>query len=216
MWRATLAALLSVSIVQAQVGARLSTVHPEPIALDPSSFSGNWIGIFTEHSAFRRGTEERILLQPDLNPTSPGAEVYWGAARPDNGVFVATELEIFPPPGFTVTKILYPRPRKAKLDPEHGATRLIDQRHAKIRVRLRSRSDVALGDYFIPAKMKFQRIGKVEVSEPQEINFNIPVHIVGQDEKVSLDGQYYDEVTLPQKVLIILLLPFIFWALPTC
>jgi len=216
MWRAILAVLLSISICRAQSSEHLTAIHPEPVAMDPSYIWGDWIEIFTEHSALRRGTEEKILLLPDLNPTSPGLEVYWGAPRPDNSVLVATELEIFPPPGFAVTKILYPRPRKATAGPGHQSTKLIDQQHAKIRVRLRVGADVAVGDYLIPAKLRFQRIGRVGVSERQELDFKIPVHVVGHDEAVSRDGRYYDEVTVPEKILIIVLLPFIFWALPNC
>src|SRR5215470_4778961 len=111
MWRTTLAVFLIGYVVQAQVGDSSST-QTAPPGIDPDQIQGGTVEVIHEHSSFRRGTEEKIMLLPDVNPIWPRAELYWSAPRPKNGPFSPTELVLYPPVGFTVTRILYPQPPK--------------------------------------------------------------------------------------------------------
>jgi hypothetical protein len=209
MW----AVLLAASVAQGQIGTPSRGV-PQPVRMDPTAENGEWIHVFKEHSAVRRGTEEKILLIPELDPLSPDPPVYWGAARPDNGRLVPTELEIQSSPGLSVTSIQYPRSRKVLIETDKEPINAIAPAHPEIHLKVRADRDLPVGDHVIRARLKFQRISKVGLSEPQSLEFNILVRVVEHDAKVATDGRYYEDVTAVQKILIIMSWPVIFpWAL---
>lgn len=215
MGRQALVVVLLVAVGQAQMGMPMAS-HPEPTRIDPTGWHPSWIGIYKQHHAFRRGTEEGILLAPDLEPNASDIPVYWGGAQPDNGEYFPLKLEIVSSPDFTVTKVQYPKSRKIVLKPG-TVIHAVDAVNARIFLRLRADRNAQLGNRTIRGKLRFQRIGKVGVSEPQSLEFDIPVQVVEHSAKVGDDaGNYAVEGTPGQIIRMVLFFPFIVFFLPNC
>jgi len=217
MWRNVLAVLLAVAVARAQTEVGGAGAPPSTRTKSTKAWPGKVV-VSNEHSALRRGTDEKILLLPALN--SSNVPVYIGAARPNNGRFEPMELEIEASPCITVVSVVYPKPRKLPKVlsvSEVGSGRVIDTDRPRIYVKVHADRDLALGDRIIRGKLGFQRISQFGLSNPEALEFNIPVQVVEHDEKVKRDGAYYEDVPLVEKILIIALMPIIWpWAFRDC
>jgi hypothetical protein len=215
MWRNVWTVLLTVTTAQAQLAPQTPSA-PINTALDRENEKPHSIQIYEEHNLWRRGTEEKFLLIPEMNPTSSGATIFLGPARPKNGTFEPTELQISPAAGLTVIGVQYPQARRVAFDHDSPKFVAINDRHAHFYLKVRADPTLPLGDHLICGRFTFQQIGQAGLSEMQTLKFKIPVRIVERNIKVKNDGRYYEDVTLLEKIGIILLLPFVFWALPNC
>jgi hypothetical protein len=210
MGRTLLTVVLLVAVTQAQVGVS-AVSQPQPVAMDPTVASPPWIEVFPQYLKLRRGTEEKVLLVPALSPTSDGGTAtYWGAPGPQHGRLVATELKIEVTEGFTSSAIKYPRSREISLGSNQQPVRLLGPDSVDLHFKVRADRTVDLGDHALRGKLRFQRVSKVGVSVPQELEFLIPIRVVEHNAKVAYDGRYHEEVPLAAKIAIIVSWPIIF------
>lgn len=205
MLRAMLALSLALAVGQTQ--AQNVIVSPQALAEHIKAENSAEVLVEAEFSELRRGSEESVFLKARIEQMSPnGPSVYWGAPSPRNGRLVPTELEIETPHGFTARSVRYERPQKVSLEPGERDF-VLGPGIAQFHFRLRADRDLTLGDYVVKGKLRFQRISKVTVSEPQELEFSVPVHVVEHNAKVSKNSSYPWEMTPARWVGVILLMP---------
>lgn len=207
MGRTLITVVLLIAVTQAQVGI-LPVSRPEPVAIDPMSPRLSWITLFPEYGSLRRGTEEKVMVIPELNPMARGGTpTYWAPASPNNGALTATELTIAPMEGFTIRAIEYPKVRKAPIETDAGPVRVLGPDRIALQFKVRADSTVALGTHTLKAKLKFQRITRVGNSTPQELEFSIPIQVVEHSAKVARGEMYRPRLTPLQIVGLVVLIP---------
>jgi hypothetical protein len=205
MFRTILAVILEVAVTHAQVQTtnpkpdltweHIQAEQTQPVLADP------------EFLELRRGTEESVSLRAKIKSPPPAlTNVYWGAPAPRNGRFVPTELELKPAQGFTARGVRYERPKKVSLGPG-DSDMVLGPFSTQLYFKLRADRDLAIGDYVLKAKLRYQRVSMLAVTEPEELEFNIPVRVVEHNAEVRKNTYYPWEMTPARWVRVILLMP---------
>jgi hypothetical protein len=207
MFRSILAVTLAATVAQAQVGSTMQKADrtwehvraekTQRVVVDP------------QYVELRRGTEEAFLVTAKIKPTDTGEPSgYWGAPAPRNGRLAATELEIEASNGFTAHSIRYGGLRKKAFGPD-APDLVLGPNIAELHFKLRADRSLAVGDHLLKGKLRFQGISKAGVLAPEELQFDIPVHVVEHEAKVGKNEFYPHELTTAEWVGRILLMPIL-------
>lgn len=169
-----------------------------------------------QYTELRSGTEEGFFITAKIEPAETGKPpLYWGAPSPRNGRVAASELEIDIPNGFTVHSVHYGPLKRVAL--EAGAPSFfLGPNKAEFHFKLRADRNLAVGDYLLKGKLRFQPIGKAGVLAAQELQFDIPVRLVDHKAKVSKNMFYSAEMTAADWIRVILLMPLFPFFIPNC
>jgi hypothetical protein len=205
MGRTLLTMLLMAAVTQAQVGV-LPVSLPQPTRMDPTRMP-RWIHVVPQYQELRRESDEKVLLAVTLNPTSLSATTYWGAPSPKSGPFGPTELKIEVTEGLTATAFEYSGFKTVAVASSEKPVHVIGPNFIDMHFKLHASRTVPLGDHLLKGKLRFQRIGKVGVSVPQELEFSIPIRVVEHNAKVAKDRSYRQNLTPLQITGMVLLIP---------
>ena len=192
MGRSLLSIVLLVAFTQAQTRA-VAASELEPTRMDPTTPVKEWMEAIPQYASLRQGSEEKIMLVVSLNPTSE-ITTYWGPPNPQKNSLIATELIIDPIDGFTVDGVEYPRLKRVTMT-DGTVMRLLGPDSIDLHFKLRADSAANMGDRSLSGRLRFQRVGKVGVSAPQELKFTIPVRVVEHKAKVNKNPYYPWEIT---------------------
>ena len=214
MGRTILVVVLTAMLMQAQEGngvprkdriwEHIQAERAQRVLVDP------------QYTELRRGTEEGFFLRAKIDPTGAGnGALYWGAPSPRNGRIAATILEIEAPKGLVAQSVLHGPVKKVRLR-AGAADFVMGPGMAEFHFKLWAPPGVAVGDYVLKGRLRFQPVGQAGVSAEQELRFDVPVHVVERKSKVGKNEFYESEMTPWDWVRVILLIPLAPFFLPNC
>ena len=205
MKRKIVAVLLLVTMAQAQDGTCVR--QGGPIREHIEAERAQRVLVDSQYSELRRGTEEGFFIRAKVDSADSGNEaLYWGAPSPRNGRGEATKFEIESPEGLVAQRIVYGPVKKGRLD-GRAPDFVMGPGTAEFHFRLWAHPSVAAGNYVLKGKLRFQSVSKSGVSSEQELQFDVPVHVVERKTKVGKNVAYKSDMTAWEWTRLMLLMP---------
>lgn len=129
-----------------------------------------------QYDKLRQGTAGYLsvdLLSPEMFAV--------GSAGTRDRRIMSTVLEFEPLSGFEISRVLYPETRFGRFNFDEKPFRVFlhdGSGSTRFRFKVRALPDLKPGAYTLQAHLKFQYVSDAGISEPQQVNIDVPVELV--------------------------------------